>query len=198
MLTADQEKAIVEVCRKNPASFVVLYDEYHSSIFGYIFRRVGSYDEAGDLTSETFLKAFSSIHRFKWKGISISSWLFRIATNEVNSYFRKRNNPLLQLIDIREQFFVDYPDPASLDAEKEEAERLLRENELFVKIQKMIQQMPPKYQAVMSLRFFEQKSVKEIAEIVQKNEGTVKSLLSRGIGRIRASLSASTSNQREH
>jgi RNA polymerase sigma-70 factor (ECF subfamily) len=193
MLTADQERIIVEACKTDSARFEIVYDEYYPLIFAYIMRRVGSYDVAKDLSSDTFLKAFASIGHFVWKGISLSSWLFRIATNEVNSYYRKKRRPYLDFFDIRTQFFAEYPDPASMDAEKQQIERHMAEHLIFVEVQRIIQQMPPKYQAVLSLRFFEGKSVPEIAEIVDVKEGTVKSLLSRGLERIRSSLKYTSS-----
>ncbi|MBM2845267.1 MAG: polymerase sigma factor [Bacteroidetes bacterium] len=188
MLTADQEKELVEACKTNPAAFEKIYDEYYSQIFGYILHRVGDYDTARDVSSETFLKAYTSIHRFVWKEVALSSWLYRIATNEVNSFFRRRRYPLLGFLDIRGQFEAEYPDPASLESEKQEVERQLEEHQMYVRVQKIVQRLPPKYQAVIALRFFEQKSIKEISEIVGKKEGTVKSLLSRGLERIRTSL----------
>jgi len=190
MLTADREKAIVEKCRTDPAHFETLYDEYYSPIFGYILRRVGKYDDARDLTSETFLKAYSSIGKFRWKGVSVSSWLYRIATNEVNTFYRKQSRLGLSFFDIRESFFASYADPASLEAEKEAEERQLAENQMFLRVMRIVQGMPPRSQAVVALRFFEQKSIREIAEIVSIKEGTVKSLISRGLERIRDALRA--------
>ena len=81
MLTADQERIIVEECKTDAARFGVLYDEYSPLIFGYIIRRVGSYEVAKDLSSETFLRAFTSIGHFVWKGISLSSRRSRILTS---------------------------------------------------------------------------------------------------------------------
>lgn len=188
MLTVDQEKAIVEACKTDTARFETVYDEYYPLVFGYICRRVGKYEVAKDLTSETFLKALTSIGRFEWKGISLSSWLFRIATNEVNSLYRKQRRPYLDFLDIRAQALADYPDPASLDEEKREVDRHMAEHRVFMEVLEIVQQMPPKYQAVLTLRFFEQKSVSDIADIVGKKEGTVKSLLSRGLVRVRSSL----------
>jgi len=188
MLTVDQEKELVEACKTNPAAFEKIYDVYYAKIFGYILHRVGDYHAAKDVCSETFLKAYTSIHRFVWKEIALSSWLYRIATNEVNSFFRKKRYPLLGFLDIRGQFDAEYPDPASLESEREEVERQLEEHQMFVRVQKSVKALPSKYQAVIALRFFEQKSIKEISEIVGKKEGTIKSLLSRGLERIRTSL----------
>jgi RNA polymerase sigma-70 factor (ECF subfamily) len=76
-------------------------------------------------------------------------------------------------------------DPASLEAEKLEAERKLQEYEDFLVVREKVLLLGLKYQDVIALRYFERKSIKEIAEILQKREGTVKSLLSRGIAKLR-------------
>lgn len=188
MLTIDEEKALVEACRSDPTRFERLYEEYHTPIFGYVFRRVGDYDRARDITSETFLKAFNAIHRFRWKDVPFSSWLYRIATNEVNSFYRRRRYPVLEFLDLRSDGVIEYPDPASLESEKREIEHELEKLEKFRRVQQVLQVLPIKYQVVVSLRFFEEKSIREIAEILGKKEGTIKSLLSRGLERIRASL----------
>jgi RNA polymerase sigma-70 factor (ECF subfamily) len=92
MLEAERE--LLEQIRSDPKAFGVVFDHYYQPIFGYVFRRVADYDFARDITAETFLKAFLKIQSFRWKGISISSWLYRIATNEINQFFRrKKYNP---------------------------------------------------------------------------------------------------------
>jgi RNA polymerase sigma-70 factor (ECF subfamily) len=74
----------------------------------------------------------------------------------------------------------------------------MAEHLVFVKVQKIVQKLPMKYQAVLSLRFFEGKSILEIAEIIGEKEGTVKSLLYRGLAKVRSSLPSpsSTSSDR--
>lgn len=76
-------------------------------------------------------------------------------------------------------------DPQTLEAERLEAERKLREYDDFLAIRSKILALPIKYQEVIMLRYFERKGVKEIAEILNKKEGTVKSLLSRGIRKLK-------------
>jgi len=167
--------------------FAKVYDEYYKPIFGYVFRRVSDYDLARDITSECFLKAFLNVHKYRWKGLSISSWLYRIATNEINMYFRKNRYAPLYLSQLPEQR-ADLIDPVSTSAEKAEVERQLRESEDFVIVQKNLSNLSMKYQEVIALRFFEDKSIKEISEVLDKKEGTIKSLLSRGIEKLRTAL----------
>ena len=76
--------------RNNPAEFSQVFKLYYKPIFGYVFRRTGDFEEAADITAETFFKAFTHINNFNYKGISIKVWLYRIATNEVNLFYRSQ------------------------------------------------------------------------------------------------------------
>ena len=79
-------------------------------------------------------------------------------------------------------------DSQTLEAERLEAERKLQEHADFLAIQSKILELPPKYQDVITLRYFERKTVKAVAEILNTKEGTVKSLLSRGIKKLQKLL----------
>ena len=120
---------------------------------------------------------------FKWRNISISSWLYRIATNEINNYFRRKKykpDSLNRLIDNYNFNIAD-----DKETEKEKLEKELTAYTEFLKVQKALKEIDVKYQEVISLRFFEKKSIKEISEILDKKEDTIKSLLSRGLEKIR-------------
>ena len=84
----ESEKQLISSIQKDPYQLGILFDTYYLPIFNYVFRRIGNYDTAKDVCSETFLKAFLNIGRFQWKGIPISFWLYRIANNEVQQCFR--------------------------------------------------------------------------------------------------------------
>jgi RNA polymerase sigma-70 factor, ECF subfamily len=170
-------------------TFGSLYERLYPQIFGYVYRRVLNWETAEDLTGETFLKAFRNFWRFRWSSVPINAWFYRIATNEVNLYFRKgrltRNFSLTQL---REEQGFDAVDTKTTDAEKQAAERELQRSQDFVVVQFQVKRLPAKYQDVIALRYFEGKSIREIAQILGKREGTVKSLLSRGLNQLRKKL----------
>jgi RNA polymerase sigma-70 factor, ECF subfamily len=174
---------------EDPQAFGPLYEQHYAQIFGYIYRRVLHWETAQDITAEVFLKAFKSFWRFRWSSIPIGAWFYRIATNEVNMYFRvggfKRDVSLTELLDDKG---FDAPDVTTTDIEKANAERELQRSQDFLLVQECLRSSPGKYQDVIALRFFEGKSIVEIAEILGKREGTVKSLLSRGLERIRKKL----------
>jgi len=181
------EKELLKRIKKDPQVFAFIYDEYYNSIFSYVFRRIGNYDLAKDVAAETFLKAYQKIGFFEWRNIPISAWLFRIATNEVNLYFRHSKYSPACIDDTDLHIHMAYE--AGIETEKAAMKKLLQENEEFLTIQKQLLQLDLKYQEVIALRFFEEKSIKEISAILGKKEGTVKSLLSRGLEKLRIKVS---------
>lgn len=188
MIKLGEEQLLLEKIRSDPKEFGILFDHYYSRIFGYILRRTMNYDLAGDIVAETFLKAFLKINEFKWKDISISSWLFKIATNEINQYYRKQKySPLsLDLLLDREEF--DISNKESFEEERTRIEVELKNYDDFILVQKKLEKLSIKYQEVIALKYFEEKSMKEISEILGKKEGTVKSLISRGLKKLKDSF----------
>ena len=183
-----EERKLLEEIKKEPSKFSVIFDEYYAAIFGYIFRRVGDYNVARDIASESFLKAFLNIASYKWRGIPVSSWLYRIASNECLLYFRKKKYQPGSLDKMISSRLWDAVDPATTLEEKSSVEKELQQHQEFIAVQQKIMQLPVPYQEVLSLRYFEEKDIKQIAMILDKKEGTIKSLLSRGIEKLRNML----------
>ncbi|MGB2988487.1 MAG: sigma-70 family RNA polymerase sigma factor [Candidatus Zixiibacteriota bacterium] len=180
-----EEKELVRQAQKAPDAFAKLYDQYYPKIFGYILRRTANLEAAQDLTSETFFNALNKLWQFRWRNVSFSSWLYKIAANEINQYFRRAEyKKSISLEELQEQGFepVSSNDPES---ELIEAQEELRQHREFLEVQNKIVRLPVKYQEVIALRFFEQKQIREISEILGKKEGTVKSLLHRAVEKLR-------------
>lgn len=183
----NEEKELIKLAQKDPEVFAKVYDNYYPKIFGYILKRTANLEVAQDITSETFFKALHKLWQFRWRNISFSSWLYKIATNEINQYFRKGKYKSVSLDKLQEQGF----DPVSLhnpEVELIEAQEKLKRHQDFIACQQKISRLDVKYQEVITLRFFEQKQTKEIGEILGKPEGTVKSLLHRGLENLRESM----------
>ena len=174
------EEQLIREIKANPDKFRLVYDAHYQRIFNYCFKRTQDFDASKDITSETFLKAFLSIGKFVWKGISLQSWLYRIATNEINLHARsKKYRPaLLSKIDGSQ---IDVTIQSDLLKEREVADREMERHEEFIRVQKEVAKLPMKYQEVITLKYFEKFRIKEISAILNKPEGTIKSLLSRGI-----------------
>jgi RNA polymerase sigma-70 factor (ECF subfamily) len=177
------ETDLLKRIRNRPESFSELFKLYYQPIFGYILRRTGNFDDTADIASDTFLKAFFYIHNFRYTGISVKVWLYRIATNEVNLYFRhqKKHNSIFERITAEDKkIFNSY-----MAEDRKEIETELEKRDQFLLVLKELKTLPVKYQEVIALRYFEGKENKEIVEILNINEGTLKSLLSRGMEKLR-------------
>jgi len=180
-----EERELVKQARKDPEAFAKLYDQYYPKIFGYALRRTANLEVAQDITSETFFKALKKLWQFRWRNVTFSSWLYKIATNEVKQYFRKAEyKKSVSLEELQEQGFEPIS-PYDPESELIEAQEKLKQYQDFLEIQEKIARLPVKYQEVVALRFFEKKQINEIAEILGKKEGTIKSLLHRAVEKLK-------------
>lgn len=184
----EAEKIIIERAKTDPLAFGELYDLYYSPIFNYVLRRVGNVTEAADITSDAFFKVMRNIKKFEWRGIAFSSWIYKVTTNEVNSYFRTKRFAFLSLNALSENRGFDPKADIDLQEDCIHAQNQLERHEDFLQLRGLIKRLPNKYQEVIVLRFFENKKISEISEITGKNTNTVKSLLSRGINMLRIAM----------
>lgn len=151
-----------------------IYEIFAEPIFRYIFLRVGSREEAEDLTSRVFLKVFRRIKMYKESEVPFSAWIFRIAHNELVDYFRTKK-PLFQSLD------EVYEEPSS---SYYEPEIKLLEEELQKRIVQALMHLTPEQREAVVLRYLEGFSIKEIGEVMGKGESAVRSLLSRALRRL--------------
>lgn len=176
------ERKLIEQAKKNPEAFGELFDAHYRQIFGYVLRRVGDVETARDITADVFVQAFSNIGRFHWRGIRFASWLYRIASNTIASHFRGRR-PTASLDALTEVGF-EPKDDADMQAELLAAEAEVERHQQFLIIQQLLTKLSGKYQEVIALRFFEEKSIAEIAEILGRPEGTITSQIARGLAQL--------------
>jgi RNA polymerase sigma-70 factor (ECF subfamily) len=132
---------------------------------------------AEDVTSEVFLKMVENFHRFKGTEAQFRNWLYKIATNAVNNHLRKTDRRKSLRKDTCEQAYDE-------TADCEESSRklvLLREAMLALK---------PRYQTIITLHFFENMKLIEIAEALGSSPGTVRSQMTRALAKLRKKLAA--------
>lgn len=178
------EREWIAKAQRDPAAFERLFNLYYNDIFNYALRRTGHIELAQDITSNTFLQALDNITQFRWQGIRFSSWLFRIATNELNLDYRKAK----RMVPLTPDLMRTVHDDKSSDSRLLRAEEELARNELFQKMHAALMKLKVRYQAVLTLRYFENKSMKEIAEILDLSENTVKTHIRRGLIALREIL----------
>jgi RNA polymerase sigma-70 factor, ECF subfamily len=182
------EEQLLKDIEADPNKFGQVYEAFYSKIFGYVYRRTTDYEAARDIAAETFLKAYVNINKFKWRNISLLYWLYQIATNELNKYFNSNKYKPQSLSRVEEEYGMDMIDHSNEAAESIKLQDELEKNQEFIRINLAVKKLDTKYGDVISLRFFEQKSLKEIAMILDKKEGTIKSLLSRGIEKLKNNI----------
>jgi len=158
----EDEIAIIERAKLNPAHFAPLYKKYHEVIFRYIFKRVDEEETAYDITSCVFIKAITNLPKYEYRGIPFSSWLFRIAKSELYQSFRDKKAQRtvsidsMQLGKVMEEFQID------------ESEH---KREVLLKILPMLKDNQLQ---LIEMRFFEKRSFKEIGEILDLTENNAK------------------------
>ncbi len=187
--TMKEDQQLVELSKKDVNAFGRLFERYYDQILNYTLQRTGNVEIAKDITAETFFKALKNIRNFSWKNVPFSAWLYRIATNEIAAYYRKGTHRVSSVDDLRSRGF-DLASPYDLEEEIIAAENVLRKHNDFQVCRKAIKQLPQKYQDVITLRYFADKKINEIATILDKPEGTIKSLLHRGLKKLKKSLLA--------
>lgn len=168
----EQIKQLVERAKeKDSQAFGELFDLYYDRVLNYVFRRTLDVEYSKDIVSNTFLKALKSLNRFEWKSgpFSFSGWIFKIATNEVNQYFRKQGRYRLS-IDGDDSFF----EPGDDSKAAEEIEKKIDNDKYLLVLNKAIKQLKPIYQDIIHLRYFEEMSYDEISEVLNKNESTIR------------------------
>jgi len=177
------EGELVKRAQHSREAFGELYEIYYQRIFNYAVKRTANVQLALDITSVTFLKAMSQIKKYRWRDIPFSAWLYRIASNEINDYFRREGGRTVRLEEA--EYLVDTNDFAE---EIDKAEEELQRHEEFLQLQRKISELPPKYQEVIVLKFFEKKKIREMVKILGKKEGTIKSLLHRGLEKLKEQM----------
>lgn len=179
MLLEEKEREMICRAQENPRSFAPLYDHYFPKIYNYIYHRVQNAQLAEDLVAETFYKALANINKFKWQGqgYSFAGWLYTIARNQVIDQFRRQEPQLL------DENSWDLIAPGNDNPEDKVLQDVTREELL-----KVIQTLSPNQQDALLLRFQEGLKIKEIAAVLDKNEGAVKALLFRGLKSMRKKL----------
>lgn len=156
----DSEQQLIEAAKSDKTEFVNLYDKYFEQIYKYMLTRVADVQLAEDLTSQTFLIALEKIDGYEWTGKPFSAWLYRVAINEMNQHYRKtkkdRESAMREWREVGEKF---EPADAGLKNSEDQDEEALNLRILNQAMQKL----KPADQDILSLKFFENLSYKEIA-----------------------------------
>lgn len=173
---------IQEIKQGNTELYSELMRRYQRKILAFVYHMLKSSNMelmAEDLCSETFYKAFRSLHSFREVDASFSTWLYTIARNTVLSELRKHRSGTLPL---EESGVVPV---APIEVAPEQA--ILRSERVHM-VREAINNLPEKQRSALILREYDQLDYQEIADILGQSVSSVKSLLFRARGSVKIQL----------
>ena len=164
------ERNLVEAAKKDPANFAALYDAHFERIYAFVVQRVRDRIAAEDITSEVFTRALAGIDRYEWRGIPFSSWLYRIASNEIADHASRGG---------ARHDGNDLADPSEDEIASAERRATLA---------RLVDTLPADQGRVIVARFAEERSIREIATDLGRSEGAIKQLQWRALQNLRARM----------
>jgi RNA polymerase sigma-70 factor (ECF subfamily) len=187
---ADTQHANTDNTASGLPSFDVLFARYEKGIFNLIYRMVGDYEDATDLTSQTFLHALRAYNRFRGESQAYT-WLYRIAVNLCKNHFRKRDREARFQFQSLDAPILAHGDELERDLEDftQSPERLMEGQELQGHIRTALMRLTPELRMVILLRDVQGMSYQEVAEITSCTVEAVKSRIFRARSQLRQILS---------
>jgi RNA polymerase sigma-70 factor, ECF subfamily len=161
----DEELLVQRAQKQDSEAFTQIYEAYFDKIYRYLAVRIRNEAEAEDMAQQVFMKVLQSISSYKSKGVPFSSWIYRIAHNQMVDFMRQQNKKAT--VDI-EGLQIPYAgdDPQQIMEKQGDIEAL----------KQATRKLTPAQQEVLSLRFTGELSIAQCAEIMGKSEGAIKAL----------------------
>lgn len=150
-----------------------IYDTFLDAVYRFVFFRVGTREDAEDITEAVFISIFEHIRDYKEKGLPFEAWIYRIARNKIIDHYRT-HKPRVSLEEITEK-------PSDESVENKVLTKLTKEY-----VMNFLRTLPESYQEIIILKYIEEKTNEEISELLDKPLAHVRVLQSRAIGKLRS------------
>ncbi|MXV77794.1 sigma-70 family RNA polymerase sigma factor [Candidatus Poribacteria bacterium] len=170
----DDAELIEQFQNGNTAVFDTLFTRYQKRTYRLVQRFVPNHEDALDITQDAFIRAYQGLSNFKSQ-CQFYSWLYRITVNLCIDFLRKKSRSEVMVYeseDSDELPMANFPDLRSVSPAKAAENKELRSQ-----IRKAIRQLPPKQRQIFILRHWDGLSLKDIATVVGRSDGTVKAHL---------------------
>lgn len=181
----DDQELVTEILSGSEAAMEVLTRKYYRAIFAFVYRKVGEKDIAYDLTQEIFMKMMKKIHTYS-NNKKFSSWLFMIALNHCRDYWKSNEYKLFSM-------HTELQD--NRQSEQLQVSYIFEKKETREQIKLAMESLPEYQKEAIILKYFHQMKIKEIAELTNSNESTVKSRLKQGINKLAVLLRKEEENE---
>lgn len=170
-----QDLEWIKKAKLNKDAFALLYDKYWEQLFKFIFSKVQSLDNTGDICQSAMLKAMLNISKYEDRGYPFSAWLYRIAINEINLFYRRKKKD--KFVEIKETDVKTLMTEVELD----NVDSIDQQEKLLV----ILSQLKPKQAEIIEMRFFFKYSFKEIADFYKITEANAKMRLYRILDKLK-------------
>ncbi|MEO5645895.1 MAG: RNA polymerase sigma factor [Candidatus Paceibacterota bacterium] len=188
LTTLTDEKLVIE-CKKDQEHFAVLVERYVPKLTHYIRRRsLATSDDIEDLLQNIFIKVYRNINEYD-TSLLFSSWIYRIAHNEMIDWYRREKRRTTLSLDDEAQDIV-----SKLFTEEDHISRFSNAEQKQAVIN-AVNTLDEKYKDILLLRFFEEKSYEEIADILQIPPGTVAVRINRAKKQLEKTLTQHGTNK---
>jgi len=172
----DEAQLVKRAKRGDQTAFAEIYTRHHDAVYAYLYYRVNDVQVAEDLTGEVFLRLVSKIGRFSYRGRPLLAWLYTIARNLLIDHQRKKAQ--LGRVDLEEEWATPAPGPPEV------AERGLTRDCLV----RSLRHLTEDQQRVILHKLLEGRTNREVADLLGKTEGAVKSLQHRALASLRRAI----------
>lgn len=160
-MQSEIEKQYIEDSKTDPKCFEPLYKLYYERVLKFVYKRIESLDDTREVTAIVFTKALTNIKKYKDHGFPFSSWLYRIAINEVNQFYR--DSKKMRVISL---------DKKGVDNIAEETDKL--NPDLISALRKALLYLAEEELILIELRYFEERPFAEVGEILEITENNAK------------------------
>lgn len=182
------EDVLPKAIKGDLEAFSVLYRENVQRIYTYIYYRTGNKHDAEDLTARVFQRALSHIGKYEDKGVPFSAWLYRIAHNLVANWHRDRSR--------KKEISIDEA-PMEIPSMDMPESSMIKDQEIGV-LMTYVRTLPADRQMLLILKFVDDMTNIEIASIMDKSEGAIKSLYHRTLLQLRDRMEEDGNRSKEN
>jgi RNA polymerase sigma-70 factor (ECF subfamily) len=184
-----EEARLVKACQEGDSgAFNLLVWRWEKPLYNFIYKYVGDATLAEDLVQDTFLRVLRSIGRYSYQG-SLSTWLYRIAVNLCKDHLKRKRLPMVSMHDYYttatgERVYVQ----DRIGDEKARTDDSLKSDQREELVRRLLAGLPEEERIVILLKEYQELTFREIAEVLDVPDGTVKSRLYHGLRSMRESL----------
>jgi RNA polymerase sigma-70 factor (ECF subfamily) len=169
---ADDDRPLIERVRRGDQDAAKeLYERYFDRIYNYVYARLGRAEDAEDLAIDTMTRSLTRLDLFQDQGVAFSSWVYRIAHNATIDHYRKQGKA--SLVPLEGAVLPQSADPSGIEGED---------------LRAAVRELTEEQQQVLILRFFQDLSAAQAAEIMGKSIGAVQALQHRALGSLERTL----------